>query len=407
MTLGFRQMCLRVGLAAIFSIIAVGGADRLAHSSLQQAGEEFVLRVLQEGLSPYVLGDDLLEPDALALSLWIPQANLGLRETVISLNSRIGTMEAVQILRVGDVRPRGESIVGDFLVGQPRTVAWHTNGHPYEADWGAAYKRNWVVLAGIGVFTFLAMRLIAWLMPMPLSRERMHWYDRLLVNGVDPGAALSAVRHPRLPPEGLSDVEDRRIQQLAERGVDWPVAMDWVLSGVVADLDEQDWEWCLFGLDRLDGNFDQALALAQAPDSIEIRLEPPSLHVRGIPVEISTTPLTYYALYARRRQSGEGWVDNPPSTGRSASKSDTLDQEFIALADQFGTHSKAVASVDKSGVTAKALHTNRNRIKDDITAALGGSGTLAAPYLFEDRPTERGDRRAYRLRLPPEAIKIG
>lgn len=407
MILGAKRVSLRIGLAAILSIIAIGGADRLAQMSIHQAGEEVVLRYLQEGLSPHVLGDDALEPDALALSLWIQQANLALTDTVISLNARLGTMDTIQILSVGDVSGRRESVVEDPLGGQPtRTVAWRSHGQAYEAAWGASYRRHWAALATVGAITVVAMGLIAWLIPMPLSQERLHWYDRLLVNGVDPGAALRAARHPRLPPEGLSDVQDRRIQQLADRGVDWPVAMDWVLRGVVADLEERDWEWFLFGLTRLNGDFDQALCLAQAPDSIEIRFDPPSLHVRGIPVEISTTPLTYYALYACRRQSGEGWVNNPPSTGRSPLKPDMLDQEFIALADQFGTHSKAVAAVDKSGVTAKALHTNRNRIKADITAALWGSPTLAAPYLFEDQPTERGDRKAYRLKLPPQAISI-
>jgi hypothetical protein len=406
MILGFRQVSLRIGLATIFSIIAIGGVDRLTQMSLRHAGEEVVLRYLQEGLSPHVLGDDALAPDALALSLWIQQANLALTGTVISMNARLGTMDTIQILSVGDVSARRESVSGDLLGGRPRTVAWRSHGQAYEADWGASYRRHWAVLAAVGAITLVAMGLIAWLIPIPLSQERLHWYDRLRANGVGSRAALRAARHPRLPPEGLSDVEDHRVQQLAERGVDWSVAMDWVLREDIADLGEHNWEWFLFGLARWQGDFGQAIALAQAPDSIEIRFEPPSLHVRGIPVEISKTPLTYFALYARRRQGGEGWVDNPPSTGQGSSKSDSLAQDFIGLANQFTMEPPAADTVKTSGVTAKALHTNRNRIKDNITAALGGSAKLAAPYLFEDRPTERGDRKACRLKLPPEAITI-
>ena len=81
-----------------------------------------------------------------------------------------------------------------------------------------------------------------------------------------------------------------------------------------------------------------------------------------------------------------------------------LAAELIDLMEQYGGHGKAINDLARNGLTAKKLDQNRNKIKDEMIAALGEE--LASPFLFEGQREQTSLRYLYRIQAPKEKFKI-
>ena len=125
------------------------------------------------------------------------------------------------------------------------------------------------------------------------------------------------------------------------------------------------------------------------------------LTIKGIEIKLTATPYYYYLWYAQKRmQCEDGWVLNPITT-----KADhELAAELIDLMEQYGGHGKAINDLARNGLTAKKLDQNRNKIKDEMIAALGEE--LASPFLFEGQREQTSLRYLYRIQAPKEKFKI-
>lgn len=145
-----------------------------------------------------------------------------------------------------------------------------------------------------------------------------------------------------------------------------------------------------------------AQALSGRSDDALLVLDPvnKTLHCRGIPVHLSSTPFFYYYWYACRRQQGEGWYANPPAERADYEAA----AELVSLLQRFGGHTKAINDLNDKGLRAKKLDQNRSKAKEEIVAVLGE--TLAEPFLFEMRRDPRTARYDYRLSTAPERIRF-
>lgn len=408
---------LRIALALALAFIVMWGSDRLAQSHAHLAAHDIVKEHLTVGLTPYVLGDDSLPPDDLSLYLWMHQVKQHLSDLTFGHWASPGQLELLWIVRIGDtaaMRP------DEWVKGrEPRvhTVRWRAGENQYEAAWTGEYARNPKALLAVGALSLAAFLLVGWWVPVPLRAEQWAWYHRLLADGEDPRVALQTAQNPRIPREGISDCADARFEQLRACGVAAASAMEWVLCQEVETLSDTEWAWFLIELSKSGPDFNRCLERAWAPDSLEVRFEPPSLWIRGIEVPMASAALTYYALYARHRAAGEGWIENPRAGAKPALGPGSLQEEFLVLCDELSTHKKTTEAVDTKGISDKDLHNNRNRIQTQILDALALpdaglraselTALAAAPYLFESQPVPGKDRNAFRIRLDSARIRLG
>lgn len=117
------------------------------------------------------------------------------------------------------------------------------------------------------------------------------------------------------------------------------------------------------------------------------------LWIHGLEVTMAKTPLFYYFWYARRRVLQQGLYVNP-----GASRPDHQQGIWLAgLMERWGGHAKAINDLREAGLKGKTLDQNRNKIKDELTRALG---ELALPYLFEAERDLATARYRYGLTLP-------
>jgi hypothetical protein len=168
----------------------------------------------------------------------------------------------------------------------------------------------------------------------------------------------------------------------------------------VAELSPRQIDWLVWGLKNRRGDLDDGLAVARAPDLVEIDLRRGSLRIHGVDIPVNKTPLFYYAWYAHHRLRGDGWLTNPQSNKPDKSAG----QELAHLMWSCAGHAKAAAGAEEIGLKAKTLDQNRSKIKQEIVALLGES--LSAAYLFDERKDPRTGRMSYRLRVPPAEVRI-
>jgi len=146
-----------------------------------------------------------------------------------------------------------------------------------------------------------------------------------------------------------------------------------------------------------------AVRAAMASDLVV--LDPDACHViiHGVPITLPRTPFLYYLWYARRRLAGgqhEGWYLNPPVNRPDRRVAD----EVRLLMEAHGGNTKAINDLSRQGLRARVLDQNRNRVKEELVAALGER--LATPWLFESRRDPVSQRHAYRLIASPARIRI-
>lgn len=243
--------------------------------------------------------------------------------------------------------------------------------------------------------------LLARVLPAPLAAAQREWAAVLQDWGYPAADARREVA--ALAPGELALGDSQRAclrRLLAHDPGGFRAALQRVRDPRVAALGGERLGWCLLGLERDPGDLPAALALAEAQDSARIDLAAMSLHLRGLAVSLTGTPLFYYAWYARQRQAGEGWVTNPASNRPDLK----VGAEIAALMTAHGGHGRAINDLEQTGLKARTLDQNRNKIKDEIVAVLGEE--LATKYLFEVDRHEDGIHQRYRLRLDSACIEV-
>lgn len=152
--------------------------------------------------------------------------------------------------------------------------------------------------------------------------------------------------------------------------------LDWLRLALLRGMDWQD-----------------ALPVALHAPQLRFDLAQQRLWIHGLEVTMAKTPLFYYFWYARRRVLQQGLYVNP-----GASRPDHQQGIWLAgLMERWGGHAKAINDLREAGLKGKTLDQNRNKIKDELTRALG---ELALPYLFEAERDLATARYRYGLTLP-------
>lgn len=297
------------------------------------------------------------------------------------------------------------TLEGDALSARPGASALRfsllRNAMEREVVLGLACARNPWVPVGIGALLGLLFAAIALALPPPLSRAHRQWINYLLERGYRGAEAFDLVRGYDASRLNLNAAQAAALEQLHDTEQrNFATALAVVIDPRVAALEAAAVDWLVLGLRRAGGGLDAALALAAAEDTVVIDLPAMALAIRGLPVPTSSTPLFYYAWYARSRLDGEGWITNPASNRPDKAAG----AELIALMTRYDGHARAINDLEQAGLKARTLDQNRSKIKDDIVAVLGEA--LAEAYLFEASKHPDGLHTRYRLRLQGRQIRI-
>lgn len=301
----------------------------------------------------------------------------------------------VQVQRIDDVnvveQPAGRSIV----LGVPR------NQIEREVVLGVSCAPNWWLAAGVCALLGLGFWLIHALFGQPLSKAHQRWLPYLLERGYGEADALALLRgydksRLDLHPAQLAVLE--QLHDPAQRN--FADALQIAGDQQVAALRGDAIAWFVLGLRGQSADLESALALANAEDAVVIDLARMTLHLHGLDVPVSGTPLFYYAWYAMARLQGEGWISNPATNRPEAAAG----RELIALMSRYDGHARAINDLERTGLKARTLDQNRSKIKDEIVAMLGEE--LAEAYLFEASKHPDGVQTRYRLRVEGRRIRI-
>ncbi|MFS1913632.1 hypothetical protein [Vibrio sp. 10N.286.48.B7] len=123
-----------------------------------------------------------------------------------------------------------------------------------------------------------------------------------------------------------------------------------------------------------------------------------SIVIGGERVAMSKTPFFYYLWYAKRQ-----WEGVPPYVNPSMHQPDKqAGQELAQLMRGYGGHARAINDLEHFGLRAKTLDQNRNKIKDELTNALGDK---AKGFLFCKTRHAKTGRYQYQLVINKSLIK--
>lgn len=276
-------------------------------------------------------------------------------------------------------------------------LSWRLGERPQRTTLDLACDVHWPLLLGSQSLLALLVVIAFALLPQPLSATRRmrigEWRDFGL------SARRAAAVAKRL--EDLNPVQAALFAQLQVDSRAAPEALlDWLAREPVATLTPEQLPWFVRARDADAGDADACLAIARAPAEIDFDCSTCRVTVHGIAIPLSKTPFFYFLWYAQLRRDGDGWLLNPP-----VNRPDRRGAVPLAeLMERCGGHNKAINDLRENGLRAKTLDQNRNKIKDELSAALGEK--LAADYLFEAERDLPSGRYCYRLRTAAAHIAI-
>lgn len=274
---------------------------------------------------------------------------------------------------------------------------WQLGGSPQRTQIALRCEVNWLPLIASQSLLALGAVLLAMLLPGPVSKQRRAWTRTLCASGLPARRALAL--SARLEPMG--EVQRAVFEQLLPQHRLRPEQLLARLeSPEVATLTREQLPWLRKAQQLGGGDLDLVLQAALAPDGIHFDAARCRVVIHGIPVLLPRTPFFYYLWYAGLRQRGCGWHLNP-ATNRSDCEGAAA---LIALMDSHGGHGKAVNDLRRHGLRARILDQNRNKIKDELIAALGED--LAAGYLFDTERDMKTGRYRYRIATAPTRISV-
>lgn len=250
-------------------------------------------------------------------------------------------------------------------------VQWNRGSESDQAELVLDCELNMTVLVSANLAMALLLMTCWWLLPAPLSASARKLHQRLQQHHVPAVYARQIVQK----------IDPADADALADNG------------------------WFMLAMQRYASDaisLDKALSIVAAPPVICFHHRSHHVVIHGMAVALPKTPYFYYAWYAMQRQQniGHGWILNPAIDRPDQQLADSL----IRLMENFGGHQKAINDLKENGLRSKILDQNRNKIKDELVAALGE--TLAADFLFETERDARSSRYRYRLGCPPEAIDL-
>lgn len=256
---------------------------------------------------------------------------------------------------------------------------------------------NWGVLGGSQLVLLAFLIVVIRVVPKPLCRHTTDFIQQFTQLGF---------KHEEAARIAASAAHQRTvIAKLAAQSELGAIARDKLIELVehyqLREISEREITW-LVAIYQQSHNEEQAfLNTFSLPEQVLFRISERLVVIKGIEIKLTPTPYFYYLWYAQKRlKSEEGWVLNPLTT-----KADhELAAELIALMEQYGGHAKAINDLARNGLTAKKLDQNRNKIKDELVAALGEE--LAMLFLFEGRREPASQRYLYRIQASKEKFKI-
>lgn len=299
-------------------------------------------------------------------------------------------VELQQVSRVDGSNNRG-------LIDGPLYVSWPYGQGLIQARLDLAFPVLWYrVLAA----ALLISLLLQWLLEfLPGSRRALTgaWRAHFRQQGYGPEEAAHLAAGVSSDPAAL-DWAQRLARDCGQGALPLPVCIDLAGHAHWRGFSEVELGW--FRLALLQGlSPEHAARIAVHPPTLVFDLHSHTLRVHGLAIPMAKTPLFYYFWYARRQVLQLGAYVNP-----SPSRPNKEAGQWLAdLMEAFGGHAKAINDLREYGLKGKTLDQNRNKIKDDLTRALGD---LAAPFLFQAERDLATARYRYELLLAPEDISL-
>ncbi|MFA0085433.1 hypothetical protein [Vibrio sp. 10N.261.51.F12] len=140
------------------------------------------------------------------------------------------------------------------------------------------------------------------------------------------------------------------------------------------------------------------LPICDNEEELLFELATQSIVIGGGRVVMPKTPFFYYLWYAKRQLEGL-----PPYVNPSMHQPDKqAGQELAQLMRGYGGHARAINDLEHFGLRAKTLDQNRNKIKDELTNALGHK---AKDFLFCKTRHAKTGRYQYQLVINKSLIK--
>ncbi|MBU2097965.1 MAG: hypothetical protein KKD00_04330 [Gammaproteobacteria bacterium] len=271
-----------------------------------------------------------------------------------------------QLLRVSQQAP-------EFSDATPRSrllvVNWSRGSEVDQAEFLLDCELDLPVLLGANIVMALLMMSCWWLLPAPMSASEKKLHDKLTG-------------------ENIPAVYVRHILQKMQP------------ADLAAAADDPWFFLAMQRYARADISLDKALSIVAAEPALYFHHSSHHVVIHGVSIALPKTPYFYCTWYAMQRQQNirDGWILNPAADRPDHAHAAAL----ITLMENFGGHQKAINDLKENGLRSKILDQNRNKIKDELVAALGEA--LAAGFLFETERDMRSSRYRYRLSCPPESI---
>ncbi|MDP2284685.1 MAG: hypothetical protein Q8L06_11135 [Pseudohongiella sp.] len=250
-------------------------------------------------------------------------------------------------------------------------VNWSRGVDIDQAEFAMDCQINYTVVIGSHVAIALMLMGLWSLLPAPLGTDQKRLNDVLLDHGI-PAPAVQQI---------LQKTNPGQLQHLIED------------------------PWFILAMRKFANaeiNLDSAFAITASAPTVAFFHSAHQVVIHGIAIILPKTPYFYFAWYAlqRRQNTQEGWILNPAVDRPDRRLATTL----INLMERFGGHQKAINDLKEHGLRSKILDQNRNKIKEELVAALGDE--LAAGFLFETERDSRSSRYRYRLCCPPSNILL-
>lgn len=400
----------RVGLLAGLLIAGViyfrSSGIAVAVDEVNQAIEAIADRGLGE--PPFARSGSPAETrhaDPRAIAGWIDTVNEYLASTK-AVGGWLFTVNDLRLITVDGLGPVSSPAIAvpavtDELVGS----VWITRqGIPREVVWMGAPAPNWLLLLALTGALLAALIVLHFAISIPLSETAQGWYASFRGRSIAKDQSEAAARRegalPEISAENLAVIE----RYAGSSNDSFLEALTLFRSHGVASLSLTAARWLAIAFQaRLRG--DAATAVAKSEDRLEIRLDASELCIHGLKVPMTSVPLLYYSIYAKKRRdgNGDGWIPNPP--GKPSPMPKELADDFRTHYDQMKIHGRASEPWLDSQYDGRVFARQRSDITKALDRVAGVDRQLMEPYQFESE-SARGGREQFRIRLAPDLIVI-
>lgn len=276
-------------------------------------------------------------------------------------------------------------------------IIWPYDRAFLAADIHIACQTQWWYLIGQNLILTILLLIGFRLLPKATPPSRLAWLNYLQQQGHTKQSALTLTK---AWPQDWNDKQEYLLNALLQTNViDFKQSQAICVQPEVSTLTLPQIDWLLVGLSHHYYAFEPALTVAKHPDSLQFDIENSQVFIRGIAIKLNKTPLLYYFWYAQLKQQNQAWFTNPASN-KTDHKAGAKIAELMQLNQG---HPKAINELLEHGLRSKTLDQNRNKIKEELQAALGEK--TAQAYLFEARRDPKTARYQYQLKFDTSLIQ--